>query len=464
MKIHLSRTKGFESSTLRKVWELLVLQDGPMKFYTIDYPILFEKEEFEWDDLFTCSKDCRSQNKIPDDDILITLTELSNNRNWFSAPAEDGSNNIFIHSKGWENFIYSDSIYPIAYEVIANVLQRLLFKNAFDLEHAHEPAIGCMNDMCSWKPDITFKLRTGDICQDCLQWAKDSGIVDEMITQAISIFSLTRRKMLFSSSIQMQNEFDSHLPFNVAITKRKISSTSEPLRKFLFLIDHFDSLIRTAVIFWSTLNFSEEQRKSFFIEQKLTQKPSLGIWLLALQNLTKQFQTSTLQLNSAINKKIKNLISIADQGGIVSIRNEMRGHGYIECNDVGYKSVFNDFLPIISQIEDLLNPLFTTNKLRYINYSSLVGAGEIEISSLELAGSYAVYTERQNKVITSNLVDVPVGKHVCIYNVQQEKWFDLIPFFIFENCPACKHHRLLVYDSDGHYLDPLEGHRVTLLI
>ena len=192
MKIHLSRTKGYESSTLRKVWELLVLQEGPMKFYTIERPIIFEENEFEWDDLFASLKDCRTQNEIPANDILITLTELSNNRNWFSAPAEDGSNNIFIHGKGWENFIYSDSIYPIAYEVVASILQRLLFKNELDLVHTHDPAIGCMNDMCSWKPDVTFKLRTGDICQDCLQWAKDSGIGDDIMQQAISIFSLVR--------------------------------------------------------------------------------------------------------------------------------------------------------------------------------------------------------------------------------------------------------------------------------
>ena len=461
MKIHLSRTKGYESSTLRKVWELLVLQEGPMKFYTIERPIIFEENEFEWDDLFASLKDCRTQNEIPANDILITLTELSNNRNWFSAPAEDGSNNIFIHGKGWGNFIYSDSIYPIAYEVVASILQRLLFKNELDLVHTHDPAIGCMNDMCSWKPDVTFKLRTGDICQDCLQWAKDSGIGDDIMQQAISIFSLVRQKMLFSTSIQLQNEFDSHLPFNVAITKRKISSTSEPLRKFLFLIDHFDSLIRTAVIFWSTLNFSDKERNSFFAEQQLSQRPSLGTWLRALQSLTKQFQ-STIQLNASINKKIQNLIAVADQGKIVSIRNEMRGHGYIECNDGGYQAVFNEFLPIITQMEDLLNPLFTTNKLRYINYSSLVGAGKMEISSLELAGSYAVYTERQNKIVTNDLAGVPVGKHVCIYNVQESKWFDLMPYFVFDNCPVCKHHRLLVYDSEGHYLDPLEGHRVAL--
>jgi len=462
MRIHLTRTRGCESSTLQKVWELLVLQEGPLKFLSISKPVFFDKEEFDWEDFFTCLQAYRDQNQIPEDEILITLTELSNNRNWFSSFAEDGSNNIFIYTKGWQNYIYSESLYPIAYEVIANILQRLLFKNEHDLVHAHDPAIGCMNDMCSWKPDISFKLRTGDICQDCLQWAKDTGIRDEIMQQSIAIFNLTRQKMLFSSSIQLQNEFDSHLPFNVAITKRKISSTSEPLRKFLFLIDHFDSLIRTAVIFWSTLNFSAEERNTFFKEHKLSDRPSLGTWLQALQALTKMFQYTTLELNASINKKIQKLISIADKHQIVSIRNEKRGHGYIHCNDVEYQSEVIEFLPFITQIEDLLNPLFTSNKLRYINNSSLVGIGKIEISSLELAGSYAVYTERQNKMLTNDLAGVPVGKHVCIYNLQQEKWFDLMPFFVFDNCPACKHHRLLVYDSDGHYLDPLEGHRVVL--
>ena len=462
MNIHLVRTRGFESSVLRRIWEILVLQEGPLKFHLAERPLLFEKNDFDWKDLFKKVEEYRNELTIPENEFIIVITELSNSRNWFSSTDESGKNNIFIHGQGWENFIYCDPLYPIAYEVIANTIDRFLFKGPFDLEHAHEPAIGCMNDMCSWKPDITLKLRTGDICSDCLQWARDSGLPDDMISQALRIFGLLRPKMLHSAPLQADFDFDQHLPFNVAITKRKISSTGEPLRKFLFLIDHFDSLIRTALLFWAAHIFkSREESVTYFSEKGLSSRPSLGTWLSTLQDLTKRYRTG-IQFNDSINKKVQRIVSIAEQSEIVSKRNEMRGHGYTQCSDSGYREVFSELLPSVQQIEDLLSPLFSANKLRYINLSSLEGDGLFRISYLELSGSYAVYTEKSNSVLTDGISGIPIRGRVYIFNTHENKWYEVSPNILFENCPACNHQRLLIYDSEELYLDPLEGHRVKL--
>lgn len=74
----------------------------------------------------------------------------------------DGERTIFIHASEWENYIYSEPQFPIAYEIVANVLQSLLFAKLGEdiFKYVHQEQICCMNDMCSWKPDITFKLRT----------------------------------------------------------------------------------------------------------------------------------------------------------------------------------------------------------------------------------------------------------------------------------------------------------------
>ena len=67
--------------------------------------------------------------------IYAGLTQLcntmNNNNNWFSCL--DGSNpyNGFIHTKDWEYYINSNSAFPIAYEVVALIIQKHIFKEFY---------------------------------------------------------------------------------------------------------------------------------------------------------------------------------------------------------------------------------------------------------------------------------------------------------------------------------------------
>ena len=128
MKIRITRTLKLHQNILKQVVAELLPINGTMMFIEERTPLMFQVDDFEWDSFFDKCSEYRLSNQFNDNDFLIVLTELRNNLNWFSGYSENGERTIFIHASDWENYIYSEPELPVAYEVVANVLQFLLFK------------------------------------------------------------------------------------------------------------------------------------------------------------------------------------------------------------------------------------------------------------------------------------------------------------------------------------------------
>lgn len=464
MKIRITRTVKLHQDILKRTIGELLPINGPMVFTEEKNPIMFETDRYDWDDFFDACKKYRISNNFEDNEFLIVLTELKNDRNYFSAFAESGERNIFIHSSDWENYIYSEPEFPIAYEVLANILQSISYKNVGEdfNNYVHYDPIGCVNDMCEWKIDITFKLRTGDICPDCLSLF--SKFVDkETITQTIDIFESLRKKMLHNAAWQKPMSFEENLPFSIAITKRKLGTTLEPFRKMLMLIDHFDSILRTSVLIIGGLTKSKEEMKSFLVDRKLHFHPSLGNWVDALAFLAKENTQKfpELQLPRDFSNKVKEVIRIANEHKITQIRNEKRGHGYIECHDSSYKSHFMQCLAPIDEIEKLLSPLFYRFKYYHIISLSRKEGKQFSVVAHDISGSNVAFFEKEIITEFENIEDLPIEDRFYLVTPDLKKWIDLNPYFIYGNCNVCHHNRLLVYDG-VYMLDPYIGHRFEL--
>jgi hypothetical protein len=464
MKIRITRTVKLHQDILKRTIGELLPISGPMVFTEEKNPIMFETDRYNWDDFFDACEKYRISNNFEDNEFLIVLTELKNDRNWFSGFAESGERNIFIHSSDWENYIYSEPEFPIAYEVLANILQSISYKNIGEdfNNYIHGDPIGCVNDMCGWKIDITFKLRTGDICPDCLSLF--SRFVEKsLITQTIEIFESLRKKMLHNAAWQKPMSFEENLPFSIAITKRKLGTTIEPFRKMLMLIDHFDSILRTSVLIIAGLTKSKEEMTSFLIERKLNSHPSLGHWVDALAFLAKENATKfpELQLPRDFSNKVKEVVRLANEHKITQIRNEKRGHGYIECHDSSYKNLFVECITPIDEIEKLLSPLFY--RFKYYHTISLrrIEGKKFKVQVHVISGSNVAFFEEEIITEFESIDDLPIEDRFYLVTPDSKKWIDLNPYFIYGNCNVCHHNRLLVYDGI-YMLDPYIGHRFQI--
>ena len=169
----------------------------PFKNFT--FP-LFRKTT-KWTTIFKKCTVYRKKNNIPDNEFVILLTEVSNTNNWFASLDEKMPFNGFIHTADWNHFIRCQDSFPIAYEVIALVLQKHMFNDYNEAKDSvHLKAIGCLNDYCLEKKDIILKLRTADVCQECMTKLKDKLSIAE-IQHALNIIESLRVKMLFSQNV-----------------------------------------------------------------------------------------------------------------------------------------------------------------------------------------------------------------------------------------------------------------------
>jgi hypothetical protein len=200
----------------------------------------FSRKTTNWSTIFDKCNVYRKKNDIPDNEFVILLTEVSNSKNWFASLDEKMPFNGFIHTADWNHFIKCLDSFPIAYEVVALILQKHMFNDYNELRTSvHLDPIGCINDMCLEKKDIKLKMRTADICSECMVKIKGKLTFVE-INQALNIMESLRVKMLFSQN------FKQSVPLSkLVIDNRKriflpdfgnIEIKLRPLEKTLFFL------------------------------------------------------------------------------------------------------------------------------------------------------------------------------------------------------------------------------------
>ena len=254
MEINLIKSSGLSREVFTQVMDLLQSIDGPLTFTcdpasVIDFfddeivprsfanPDDFRKKELppqihihmnysirkpefnhtaSWETLFSKCTTYRRQHGIADDAFAILLTPVSNKYNWFSAANPENPYDGFVHTADWDQFLDSASAFPIAYEVLALVLQKFMFRNREDMQQlAHLKPVGCVNDLCMDKQEIILKLRTADICRPCMTALRNE-LSDQYIKHARAIMESLRVKMLLS-----QNFLQDSAPSRMRIDRHK---------------------------------------------------------------------------------------------------------------------------------------------------------------------------------------------------------------------------------------------------
>jgi len=289
MKIHLIRSAEMDRERFTKVVDLLKAVPGPMSFeYERDSIVDFDRDEVQegyihdrdifekmksarllevreearvefpireltatWERIFGKCATYRRRHAIPDDAYVILLTDVRNENNWFAALDWNTARNGFIHTADWQAYIDCQPAFPIAFEVVALVLQGRIFGDNMQLrQQVHLKPIGCINDMCMHKPEIILKLRTADICVACMQQL-GSHMPKPMIRQALDIMESLRIKMLYSQNFRQADE-----PGRMVVDERmhirlpdlgNIEISLRPLEKALYrlFLNHPEGIRRT---------------------------------------------------------------------------------------------------------------------------------------------------------------------------------------------------------------------------
>ena len=167
----------------------------------------FTKKVYSWDQLFSAIAIYKREKKIDNNDFVFLLTNHYNDKNWFSFLG-DSMRTGFIHTDDWPWFFGNgtDIRYPISYEVSAWILRGLMYSNQKEiLSGLHKKSIGCLNDFCKNKNEITIKMRTSDVCDECMKVIKNKDVEPYYLNQIFGIMDGIRSNLLFRRRIEIMN-------------------------------------------------------------------------------------------------------------------------------------------------------------------------------------------------------------------------------------------------------------------
>ena len=178
MNVHILRSPEYSPEDYNEVINLLKTHSNSIKIKS--HPkvnISYGNEEpiKHWDEFFKICNQFRSNKKIHENDYVFLLTEHQNQEDYFGW-TDEKLGNYFIQTSGWNQYFESEvnKHFPISYEVVAWILRSLMYDTQEELlKNAHVRARGCVMDFCDEKTDIVLKMRTGDVCNSCLQRIKE---------------------------------------------------------------------------------------------------------------------------------------------------------------------------------------------------------------------------------------------------------------------------------------------------
>src|SRR5262249_27764537 len=125
-----------------------------------------------------------------------------------------------------------------AHYVLTTIFGVILSKAGLKWEdYMHEETRGCFSDFCMEKSQLDLKLRTGDICGDCMDVAARIGVPDELLKQVVDIMESMRRATVSTAPYLSSQDAHSRWPFPVAVTRHKASQAINATNRLKLLLD-----------------------------------------------------------------------------------------------------------------------------------------------------------------------------------------------------------------------------------
>jgi len=151
-----------------------------------------------WEDIFDRCKTFRKSNDISEFEFVILLTDKGNEFNWFAAPDPKGGRNGFVQTSGLGFYLPGFSRASIVYLIVTHLLRHCMFSDIREMsEGVHQTSVGCMNDFCGNKSELILKIRTADLCSECVKRLEEKQVDPLLANQVFEIMEATRSEILF---------------------------------------------------------------------------------------------------------------------------------------------------------------------------------------------------------------------------------------------------------------------------
>lgn len=399
------------------------------------------KDSYSWKLLTSLLK--KEKEKLQAKYLFGILDQRIEN-NWFSSTIYE--NNIaFITTCDWE-FISKIQVVPyIAYEIVENLLQMLIGKMVF-----HNDTRGCINDMCALKTDISFKIRTADICNECLDIVNQKLKTEEIkvivkMLENIRLLALNRKPIVVKEGNETIDEIiDKKFPFPVSYCFRSMQNEINYSRKWLKLLELFEIILKYQFyVLLSDLKQNNVDIKNLKEINNL-KRPSLG----HIHSLFFKLLTFVKKPNSGYftqewiktfnDKQVRNVCKVSSH--MIELRNNtLRGHGFVESDD-RYQELFHENIKNIIVLINFMFPLAINYLLINIENGLKHRRGIFEFKASVMQGSNPLFRIMDFK--TKEIIE----NGCYVFNKSTNKFLCIRPWLVVANCPECKRDMVFFYD------------------
>jgi hypothetical protein len=400
-------------------------------------------DTISWDNAFDCLHKVRMQYQIPADDIVYLLTALPNEHNWYSFENPKFPRNAVGHVGDYSWVTRAPAEVISAHYVLKTVFNLMLVEAGKRWEdYMHETMRGCFYDFCEEKAQLDFKLRTGDICGDCMDVFSKIGVPEELLRQAVSIMESLRQSTISTSPYLPSRDDYSRWPFPVAVTRHKASQAINTTNRLKLLLDHLDCLIRYIGFAYGA--YTNEVLM-------MPERPSLGSLVDAVRSLP-----------DGDYKIPSQLAKIVSQRNLVHIRNETLGHGYGPPDEQTYDSNIQKLQSGLQELEKVADAFLSAYQL-VVPGNISIEAGVYNLEGRQLIGSHLLHPHFK-KVLSDSPDRLGIREITNVYlcNTSMTSFKSLLPYIRFDTCTECRHQRVLLSDGGQTYIDVFGGHRIQL--
>ena len=224
MNVHIIRDEHCPLAVYQNVFDKLSKSAGLIRFVKSkddaliqdDTDDMFDEKErkpinkyhfLSFSQLYDICENYRKKHNIDTNDHVFLLSGANNYQNWFSNMDHE-RNNYFVQVTEWELFFGAELevSFILCYQVMAWLLKRKIFSSETEVMDAvHKKAKGCMMDFCENKRDITLKIRTADLCPDCLNIIKSKDVPLNFLNQVFTLWEEIRKNIAFRERAEFLN-------------------------------------------------------------------------------------------------------------------------------------------------------------------------------------------------------------------------------------------------------------------
>ena len=266
----------------------------------------FQKSYYTWEQFFKSIELCKLEENIDSNDFVFLLTNQYNEKNWF-AFLGPSLRTGFIHTDDWPWFFGEDTDirYPIAYEVASWIVRGLMYQNQKEVVTGfHKQTVGCFNDFCKKKNEITIKMRTADVCEECMKQLKNRDVPPHYLNQLFSVMDGIRSNLMFRKRSRIINK-DSRIKIDLEAKKvflidfgnLDVRLNTKELGLYLLFLKYPDGIALNALV--------DYEYELFVSYQKISGRSNIQEMINTIHLLTNYLEGELSTTLSRIKNKFK---------------------------------------------------------------------------------------------------------------------------------------------------------------